>query len=228
MEIYLDIFFIKMPYFHNDKINLLFIDIPGCGDYNIEFYFSNKYDISLNSDALYNERDASNNLNIIDRISRNTKNINVSLEHMSFKTILMNQHFFKIDFNNIQIITIVENPYQRLIGDLIYFNLIDINSSKQDIFNIINNYIASANYYDHNICQYKFVTDNFKRLIYNLKVLHTETLVEDMIKLGYNDFIPEGYQVFDLNNYLNNDSINLINNFYNDDFIIFNYEKIQI
>jgi hypothetical protein len=140
----------------------------------------------------------------------------------------MNQHFFKIDFNNIQIITIVENPYQRLIGDLIYFNLIDINSSKQDIFNIINNYIASANYYDHNICQYKFVTDNFKRLIYNLKVLHTETLVEDMIKLGYNDFIPEGYQVFDLNNYLNNDSINLINNFYNDDFIIFNYEKIQI
>jgi len=42
-----------MPYFHNDKINLLFVHIPRTGGTSIEHYFSDKFQIPLNTKSIY-------------------------------------------------------------------------------------------------------------------------------------------------------------------------------
>ena len=59
--------------------------------------------------------------------------------------------------------------------------------------------------------------------------MHTETLTKDMKNLGYNDFnIRLNINEHEINylNYLNKNSVKLINEFYKYDFELFNYEKI--
>jgi hypothetical protein len=106
-----------------------------------------------------------------------------------------------------------------------------VNATKNETFNIIKEYLKSDNLDNHNIPQYMFVTNNNKELVPNIHILHTNTLTSDMINLGYEDFNihkyanklkPEEYY-----NYLNDDSIKLINDFYDYDFTLFNYDKIQ-
>jgi hypothetical protein len=42
-----------MPYFHNNNTNTLIIHIPKTGGTSLEYYFSNKYNIPLNNDSLF-------------------------------------------------------------------------------------------------------------------------------------------------------------------------------
>lgn len=62
------------------------------------------------------------------------------------------------------------------------------------------------------------------------KCVKTESLKNDMNNLGYTDFnIFENVNINKLNyyDYLDNKSIEIINNFYHLDFILFNYDKIS-
>jgi hypothetical protein len=206
-----------MPYFKNNNVNLLFIHIPKTGGSSLEFYLSNKYNIILNNSSLYNF------------LNNNIIGIDSSLQHITYRTIMQNKIFFNINMENINIMTIVRNPYQRLVSDLFYYKLINLNSSKEEVYLIIRKYLKLNNYDNHNLPQYLFITDENKKLIPNITILHTETLTQDMNNLGFTDFnnydnkntICKDYYSF-----LNNDSIELINDFYNNDFILFNYEKI--
>jgi hypothetical protein len=210
-----------MPYFKNDNINILFIHIPKTGGSSLENYFSLKFGIELNKKSLH----------ICEFEQTKLKNdiiINSSLQHLTYKNIFEYQKEFNVDFNNIKIITIVRNPYERIISDLFFFNKINIDSSKEEVFNIITEYLLSDNLDNHNIPQYLFITDYNKVLIPNIHILHTETLTTDMHDLGYQDF--NNYdnvnkKKIDYYKYLNNDSINLINYFYNYDFKLFNYKQ---
>jgi len=211
-----------MPYFLNDDVNILLIHIPKTGGSSLELYFSYKYNISLNEKSLYMYIDDETKLN--ENIT-----INSSLQHITYNQIVKYSKFFKIDFNNINIITIVRNPYERIISDLFYYSKININTSKEEVFDIINEYLLSDNYDNHNIPQYNFVTDDNKELIPNIHILKTETLTTDMNDLGYKDFnIVTNNNLNKVNyyNYLNNKSIEIINDFYHFDFIIFNYDKL--
>ena len=210
-----------MPYFNNKDINILFIHIPKTGGTSLEVYFSSKFNIPLNNKSLY--------LFIEDELLLNKNmEINTSLQHMTYKQIVEYHNIFKIDFNNIKIITIVRNPYERIVSALFFWNLITPHTTQKEVFSIITKYLVS-NRDNHNIPQYKFVTDDNEEIIQNIHILKTESLVDDMINLGYNDF-----NIFDnVNNnkgnyykYLNIDSIILINQFYHLDFILFNYNKI--
>jgi hypothetical protein len=91
-----------MPYFKNNKINLLFIHIPKTGGSSLEKYFSVKFNIPLNKKSLMSTED------IRDYIDK--PEINSSLQHMTYETIIKYNHFFKINFDNIEILTIVRNP----------------------------------------------------------------------------------------------------------------------
>ena len=207
-----------MPYFKNNEINLLFIHIPKTGGTSLENYFKNKYNIELNSNSLHGEK-----LKPI--------KVNSSLQHMTYNTII---EILGIDFinNSLQIITIIRNPYDRMISDLFYFNKIRDTSTTSEVFNKIKEYLNSDDMYDnHKLPQSSFITDESNNLINNITILHTETLTNDMINLGYTDF-----NVIDNNNtnsfskqnydkYLNNDSIELINNYYENDFKILNFTK---
>ena len=58
--------------------------------------------------------------------------------------------------------------------------------------------------------------------------MHTESLKNDMIELGYTDFNIHNNNNTNMVNYydyLNEDSIHLINEYYHDDFELFHYEK---
>ena len=71
-------------------------------------------------------------------------------------------------------------------------------------------------------------------MIENITILHTETLDEDMKRIGYNDFnhhfqvskckIQRGITKY--SNYLNEDAIKLINRYYKRDFELFGYDMI--
>lgn len=212
-----------MPYFKNKNVNILFIHIPKTGGSSLENYFSKKFNILLNDKSLYMFLDS----NI--KTKYNVP-IHSSLQNMTLQTIIKYKFFFNINFKKIKIITIVRNPYQRIISDLFYFSKITTNSSKEEVLDIIKTYLVS-DLDNHNIPQYMFITDNNKKLFPNIYILHTETLTTDMHKLGYKDFnVHSRANVVQVNylNYLNNDSIKLINDFYDYDFVLFNYTKMNV
>ena len=213
-----------MPYFKNNDINVLFIHIPKTGGTSVELYFSLKFNIPLNNKSLY--------LYIEDELLLNKNiRINSSLQHITYNQIVEYSEIFNINFDNIKYFAIVRNPYERFISDLFFHKLIKIDTSKEEVFNLINEYVVSEKYDNHNIPQYKFVTNDKEEIIKNINILKTESLTNDMHNLGYNDFnIFENVNPNKLNyyNYLNNETIEFINNFYHLDFILFNYDKIKV
>lgn len=245
-----------MPYFQNDVVNLLFIHIPKTGGTSVEFYLSKKYNIPLDTKSLFmflDEETAKNNnvdVNVIrhphngcNAVAQNdcvdfNKIPKSSLQHITYKTIFKYKDFFNINENNLDIFTIVRNPYERVVSDLFFlsknpsltyasFHRINKNTSKDEVYNIIKKYL-SEDVDNHNIPQYLFITDDNNELIPNIKILKTETLQNDMSGLGYEDFnLNENVNSnkVDYYEYLNNDSIKLINDFYDYDFKLFNYDK---
>jgi hypothetical protein len=213
-----------MPYFCNNAVNLLVIHIPKTGGTSLEQYFSKKYDISLNNTSLWWFLDTK------------TKHefgleINSSLQHMTYQTIMKHKEFFKINECGLEILSIVRNPYERVISDLFFWKKITKSTSAQDTFSIIQHYIRN-DIDNHSIPQYLFVTDENCVLLPNITILNTETLRNDMIRIGYVDFDLKCFANLendvDYYSYLNNDSIQLINEFYDYDFKLFNYEKLCV
>ena len=208
-----------MPYFKNNKINLLFIHIPKTGGSSIEKYFSVKFNIPLNKKSLMSTEDV--------REFYDKPEINSSLQHLTYNTINKYKEFFKIDEINLKILSAVRNPYNKVMSDLFYLKKINVNSTKEEVYNIMKFYLQE-NYDNHITPQYKFITNENEELIENLIIIHTETLNEDMNKLGYKDFnikMNMNPNTVNYDKYLNDDSISLINEIYKKDFEILNYNK---
>jgi hypothetical protein len=210
-----------MPYFYNNEVNILFIHIPKTGGTSLEKYFENKFEIKLNKESLY---------------TVNPKDFygGISYQHQLYKTIRMNKSIFRIDYENIQIITSVRNPYSRIISDLLFKGLIKEHYTQTQVRDVIKKYLSDA--YDtkndnHRIPQHFFLLDIGDKLLQNIKILKTENLNKEMAQLGFTDF-NMFEQVTNSKNknyfsYLNTESIELINNFYDKDFEYFNYKKIS-
>jgi hypothetical protein len=209
-----------MPYFLNNNTNILFIHIPKNAGTSIEFYLSKKHNILLNEKSLYMFTEQ----NITDFDNK------ISLQHQTLSTYIKYKDDFNINFNNIFIFCVVRNPYTRLISDLFFYNLITNKSTQNEVYNVIISYLINDNLDNHNIPQYKFITDENNKIYNNVNIFKFENLKEDMIKNNFTDF-DTNENIGKYNKepflFLNNDSIQAINKHYETDFIYFNYEMKQ-
>lgn len=202
-----------MPYYKN--IRILFIHIPKTGGTSLENYLQQKSTQTLFSGL-------TNNIMPSEELQK------ISLQHQVLHNIWKYRKILNVNFNNLKILTIVRNPYDRIISDLFHFNLINKNTSTEKIYEILKDYIIRTDLDNHNIPQYKFICDtkgNINTYIKNIKIFKTETLTKELREYGFTD-----YKGLDSSkhymNYLNKDSINLINKVYHIDFLIFDYTMV--
>ena len=207
-----------MPYFK--KINTLLIHIPKTGGTSVENYFYNRYDIKRTLSTLYSS--------LTYRIN------NHSFQHSTFQELYENRKYLEIDFDNLKILSIVRNPYERIISDLFFFKLINLEMTQEQIFDKIKYFLETddCRYDNHKIELYKYLINNKNIIDKNITILKTENLTNGMKSQGYEDFDLEDNKTHrNKINYielLNENSINLINKFYKKDFEYFNYNMIEI
>jgi hypothetical protein len=216
-----------MPYFK--EINLLFIHIPKTSGSIVEDYFYTKLSLNRTIDTLYSFKNPFFN-NKLQKINLD----NHSLQNTSYTEIFSSKNnYFNIKFNNLKIIALVRSPYSRIMSSLFYFNLIHLESSnKNQIEKIITKYLYTNNFYENSKKpQYLYLTGgDYLTIPKNIKIIKNETIVEDMIKLGYEDF--ENYKInpfdseIDYMSYLSENAISMINQYYYMDFKLFNYEPL--
>jgi len=202
-----------MPYYKEK--NLLFIHIPKTGGTTIEDSIKEK-----TPQILY----SGDNNSLLD-FPYNKK----SLQHQFYTTIYKFRDKLDVNFDNIKIFSVVRNPYDRIVSDLFWFNLIKKDFTAGQVYNVIkNNYLHRDDLDNHNEPQYKFIVDENSELIKNIKIFRTEILNEsndDLCKfVGFNINIQKEGVNKHYNKYLNKDSISLINTFYKKDFELFNYK----
>ena len=211
-----------MPYF--PEINLLLLHIPKTGGSSIEKYLKKKLNIhDLTKEHLYSKY----SYNILDYELNGH-----SLQHLTYQEILYNSEFLNFNLKNIKnIITVVRNPYERLISELFYTKVINLTMNKDDVFIKIRNYIYSdSNFDNHKIPQYLFLLDNNQQISDKIKILKTESLRDDMKNIGFEDFnvheLSTFKNIFDYYSLLSEESIKLINEYYSKDFELFSYKKL--
>ena len=217
-----------MPYFK--EINLLFIHIPKTGGSIIENYFYKKLSLKKTIDTLYSYKDKFDESKF-----NNDKFNNDKLQYTSYSEIFSSKiNYFNIKFNNLKIMTLVRSPYSRIISSLFNFNLIDLETcnNKKLIEKIIEKYLYTNNFYDNSKKpQYLYLTggDNLT-ISKNMIIIKHETMTEDMVKYGYDDFINYSINPFenqiDYMNYLSEKSISMINHYYFMDFKLLDYELL--
>ena len=221
-----------MPYFL--KKHILFIHIPKTGGTSVEGTLMNNDNMTLRT------RQGNNLL---------PEPFNsISLQHQFYSTIYKYRDLCKIDFDNkLQIISIVRNPYDRIISDMLWFPMLNSTSTPQETTACIKEYLNYKGYQcdNHNVPQYLYLCDNSGNLYPNITILKTETLDSDFKNLNMDFEIKRRYQVgaFKGNQenkqekqavmqskykkFLNKESIELINNYYKKDFELFGYDMIS-
>ena len=110
---------------------------------------------------------------------------------------------------------------------MFFLKIINKYESPNDVYKKIQTYLTE-HHDNHTIPQYKFITINDKLLPY-ITIFHTETLNQDMKDYGFTNFdlhLNVNNEKINYMNYLNRDSINLINKIYNLDFVLFGYDII--
>ncbi len=216
-----------MPYYKSK--NILFIHIPKTGGTNIELAISNSCRRIKGTTSLFNFHWETKNKNGEYPYNNLDYPYNtISLQHQYYSTLYKYRDKLGINFDNIKTFTIVRNPYNRIISDLLFLKKINYNSTPEQVYKAIRyNYLNIPNLDNHNVPQYKFITDNYCRLIPNIKIFKCEQLnyFNDEINqfLGFDINIKKSISK-NYSRFLNKDSILLINKFYRKDFELFGYK----
>lgn len=216
-----------MPYFKNSDLNLntLLIHIPKTGGTSICHYFSEKYKIPLNNSCIYTP------------VKHDEDPGCKTMQHYSYNKIMDSREediypFNTIDLSGLQILTAVRNPYDRVLSDMFFFHMISSQTSQEQFFEILRDqYLGNSrnrNLDNHSLPQSYFLCGILEDP--RLTILKTENLNDGMRNLGYTDFDIRVCTTFHhkaYRDFLNADSIRLINDVYFMDFEYFGYEPIE-
>lgn len=200
-----------MPYYKSK--NVLFIHIPKTGGTVIEDEIKKHCSQTLYSGYRNHVLDFPFN--------------KISLQHQFYQTIYDNRVKLNVDFENLKVFTVVRNPYDRLISDLFWNKMISNETSSEQVYNVIkNNYLNNKKLDNHNVPQYKYITDANCNIFPNIKVFRTEMLNSTNEEL--NSFLGFSINIQKNNKqcydkYLNRDTIDLVNEYYKKDFELFDY-----
>ena len=137
--------------------------------------------------------------------------------------------------NEYEIMTIVRNPYDRIISELLFRKILNVSTinSPKTVYMKMKKFLEKEDevFDNHKLPQYLFLIDEKGNIVENINILHTETLTEDMERIGHSDFnrfdqvskcrTTSGITKY--SNYLNCQSIELINTYYKRDFELFGY-----
>lgn len=218
-----------MPYYINKHI--LFIHIPKCGGTHLGWLLEQN-----DNQTLCIHGKAYNNI-FPEPFS------NYSLQHQFYSTIYNYKHLSNIQFNDkLKCISIVRNPYDRLISDLFWITntshncdgqettyFINKNSTPEQVFQAAKKFCsAPENTYDnHSAPQYKFVTDKNGKIFDNIKIVKLEELYQKKDEI--NNFLNTNLNIQnkgskDYTKYFNSDTIKLVNKHYKKDFELFGYD----
>jgi len=155
-----------------------------------------------------------------------------SMQHLTYENIYKMKKEFDIDFESskLKVIASVRNPYDRILSDMFYNALITPQTTPEGVFQAMKTYLSKDCYDAHNHPQHTFVTKN-GNLVEGIVIMKQDNLTEEMKKNGYTDFNTWSNRTFtgmkvNYRNYLNEDSIKLINNVFQKDFELFGYEMI--
>ena len=203
-----------MPFYRN--LNILFLHIPRTGGSSVENFLYPRNGVSPSIDNLHSFPGLGIDLN------------KHSLQHSTYLEIKEREKYFNIDFSKTKVIAIVRNPYHRILSDLIYFKMIDFDSSPENVESTLNSFLNDGFLYDnHKTPQYKFIVDSDDNVCKEILILHTENLTEEMKTNGFLDFDSKDNTLNSENkNYLyllTNNSIKRINEFYQIDFETLGY-----
>lgn len=200
-----------------DKILILFVHIPKTGGTSLETYLSEYYNISLNYQSLFGWRG---------------KGDTSSLQHFTLQTIWNQRKQLGLHEDNLRIFTIVRNPYSRMVSELFYRGMINDFTSKHNVAQTIQNYFGQNHSFDnHKLSQFTFLKNSSENIWQGVEIMHLETIEQDLALKGYENFHYHNREhsrsKSNYTSYLNNKSIQLINEYYSRDFTVFGYEMIN-
>jgi hypothetical protein len=202
-----------MPYY--PKINTLFIHVPKTGGTTMESCLKR-----LSPQGLFG---SPNNM-----LLKDPPYNKISLQHQTYLTIYENRKLLRIPFDaSMQIITIVRNPYNRLISDLIANRLMDPRDNQARVLEVIKQYVAAPpeKYDNHSTPQWHFLTDANDQLIPGLILFRTENLTQELKNYGFTHYERiDGAK--DYTKYYCREAFDLVNEIYGKDFELFGYEKL--
>ena len=152
-----------------------------------------------------------------------------------FDEITQKKLYDKSSNQTCNILTSIRNPYDRIVSEMFFTRRIRNGASKEEVCGAIKLYLLSEESFDnHKTPQYEFVIDKHGNLLENIQIVRQETLNDDMERLGFPNFKNMHCQlinkVFDNQQYinlLNDEAIELINEYYKKDFELFQYNMIR-
>lgn len=214
-----------MPYYHD--LHVLFIHIPKTGGTNLETQLKSKnHAESLLTNTAGN-----------DRLPHPFSH--VSLQHQYYTTLRRFARPLGIPWDaKLKIMTIVRNPYDRIISALFFWKLIDPSFTAAQVYQVIQNqFLYRTDLDNHNVPQHKFVTNGRGHLFPHIRIFRTELLnahnelLSDFVGTTINiqqDHHPHpSTHSRPYLSYLNAASISLVNQHYDKDFKLFGYPKIR-
>jgi hypothetical protein len=226
-----------MPFFK--EADVMYLHIPKTGGSSIDEYFYQKQNIPNNQyeqQPLYGEFP---NCYGVFNTYRSMRHMTYSelFDHISsFETTFAKngksgrEVFETLDFKHF--IVSVRNPFDRILSELAWKNMIYPNYSKEEIENIVGYYLHKRSdriVDNHKLPQYKFILDKDGNRLKNIQIIRCETLNEDMHSLGYIDFNIKanstGYDTISLRKKLSQNAIKMICEYYKEDFEYFGYSK---